>query len=563
MRLAWLALVPLAACGPDDTAGACKDTFVPGDLVFTEVFADYAAPDGGTGADDGKEWFEIYNNADRPVSLKGVTVVHAKIDGSDPKSHTIADITIAPGQYFTLGNATQDLLPPYVDYGYSADLGALSNTAGGSLTVKCGSQEIDNATYESVRSGRSRQLTSQSPPDYTLNDDPANWCEANATEFETNNFGTPGSENDCAAIIAGACSDGGVMRDAVPPNVGDLIITELMPRPTDVSATVGQWVEIKALSAVDLNGVGLDRANDNAGPAVISSPSCVHLAAGDYALMARSSDMTLNGGLPTVGSFGFSINPSTNPDLQIVFNGTVIDAITWTSSTSARSKSLDPDFQTATGNDDEASFCDGQAIYGTADRGTPGADNEQCPLVAPPGMCADSGGNFRPIRKPAAGMLVITEFLADALDTTGDPTQEWFEIKNIGTADFDLNELRMKGNAVTTYPIQAATCINIAGGQYGLFAHDKVNNGGLVGVDATFTFPLANSNGSITILDGTTVLDAVTWTSVMAGKSRQLQPNLTTTTDNDLTANFCHAHASQTYGTAGNLGTPKADNVCM
>src|SRR6185503_5156426 len=102
-------------CGPDGSSGSCKDQLIAGDLVITEVFADYAAPTGGTGTDDGKEWFEIYNNADEPLSLKGLTIAHSRPDGADPKTHTMADVTIAPGQYFTLGNSTSDLVPAYVD----------------------------------------------------------------------------------------------------------------------------------------------------------------------------------------------------------------------------------------------------------------------------------------------------------------------------------------------------------------------------------------------------------------------------------------------------------------
>jgi hypothetical protein len=44
-------LLGIAACGPDSSSGACKDQLLPGDLVITEVFADYAAPTGGTGTD--------------------------------------------------------------------------------------------------------------------------------------------------------------------------------------------------------------------------------------------------------------------------------------------------------------------------------------------------------------------------------------------------------------------------------------------------------------------------------------------------------------------------------
>ncbi len=574
IRLAWLAalLAPLAACGPDDSTGACKDDFVAGDLVVTEVFADYAAPAGGTGTDDGKEWFEIYNNSDRPVSLKGVTVVHSKIDGSKPASHTIDDVTIAPGQFFTLGNATQDLLPAYIDYGFSADLGDFYNTGGGKLALKCGDQEIDSAVYEAVRSGHARQFTSASPPDYTLNDDQVNWCEAKDSEFETNNFGTPGTDNDCAPVVSGLCADAGVMRATIAPTVGSLVITEFMPKPTDVSATVGQWLEVKAITDVDLNGVGVDRANDTAGASVVTSPECVHLSAGEYGIFARSSDTSMNGGLTTIGTFSFSLNPTANADVQLVYGATVLDAVTWAASTSARSKNLDPDFETTSGNDDQAAFCDSQTIYGTADRGSPGEANEQCAAVTPPGMC-DDNGTLRAIRKPTGTNLVITEVLANPAGTaTGvDAAQEWFEIKNVGSTDFDLNGLILKNSltSTTTYPIQVSACKNIAAGAYGLFAHhtDPTLNGGLPNsVDITFTFSLGNSTGAIQILDGLTLLDSISWptaTYAPDGKSRQLQPAMTDTVSNDNHLNFCSSLATQIYGTAANVGTPKAVNVCM
>jgi hypothetical protein len=580
MRLALAclaALAPTAACGPDDTTGPCKDDLVAGDLVVTEVFADFAAPAGGTGTDDGKEWFEIYNNADRPVSLKGLTVVHSRPDGSKAQSHTMIDVTIAPGQYFTLGNATSDLVPPYVDYGYSASLGDFYNSDGGKLALKCGDSEIDAAVYDTVKSGHSRQLTNAGPPDYTLNDDPNSWCEAKDTEFETNNFGTPGQDNDCAPIIAGACSDGGTMRDAIPPGIGDLVITEVMPKPTAVSATTGQWFEIKAMKDVDLNGVGLDRASDTSNPTELASPTCIHMAAGSYAVFARSADM--NGGLTTLGTFPFSINPTTvTPDVQLVYGGTVIDSVSWPTSTSGRSRSLDPDFTTASANDDPANFCDGQAVYftdtmtGDMDRGTPGAVNEQCAAQPGPGQCLDAGVP-RAIVKPAAGTLVINEFLANAAGTGTDNTQEWFEIVNTGSTPFDLNDLGIQGGTTTIYPIQSVNCKSVPAGGFALFAHgtDPALNGGLNGVDLTFTFALGST---IKVHDGcsgspvtcTTLVDQVTFGSTGDGLSKQLKLANANVTDNDTIGNFCDADPaampSQMYGTAANYGTPKAANVC-
>ncbi|CAN5670238.1 hypothetical protein BH11MYX1_BH11MYX1_03290 [soil metagenome] len=556
-----LTLLALSGCGPADSGTGCKESFVAGDLVITEVFADFQAPSGGTGTDDGKEWFEIYNNTDRPVSLKGLSIVHSRPDDSKPLSHTMTEVTVAPGQYFTLGNATSDLVPAYVDYGYSADLGSFYNTGGGKLELACGDKKIDAAIYDTVVSGQSRELTDAAAPDYTLNDDQTNWCPGNTTEFETGNFGTPGAESDCQPVVVGSCSDGGVMRANVAPPVGEIVVTELLPKPTLVSSTLGQWFEIKAKVDVDLNGVGLDRANDNnIKPEIISQPECVHLAAGSYATFARNTDMTMNGGVTAIGGFTFSINPSATPDLQLVYGADVIDAVTWTTSTSGASLSLAPNATDAAANDDPTNFCNGSVLYNTKDFGTPGMANTACPVVVQPGQCL-ANGTPRAIVKPAAGQLVINEILSNAAGTGTDGTQEWFEITNTGATAFDLNGLTLKGTS-TGNTITSTDCKSVAAAGFAVFAHstDPATNGGLPAVDATFTFALATN---VSVLDGTVVLDAVTGVAQGDGLASQLKPTNTNTVDNDVPANFCPAVAAQKYGTAANGGTPGAVNVCM
>src|SRR5262249_36644327 len=154
-------------------------------------------------------------------------------------------------------------------------------------------------------------------------------------------------------------------------------------------------------------------------------------------------------------------------------------------------------------------------------------------------------GTPRAIVKPAAGQLVITEFLADAAGTGNDGTQEWFEIKNTGAAAFDLNGLKLQGSTTTVNTVSSADCKSVAPGAYALCAHgtDPATNGGLPAVDATFTFSLVQQgNGAISISDGTTVIDAVSWSSgIQDGASRQLDPGLTTSAANDDPANFCNA----------------------
>lgn len=574
----------LVGCGPGSGSGDCEESLLPGDLVITEVFADAKAPPGGSGTDDGKEWFEIFNNTDNPVELKGMTVTHSRPDGSRAKSHTMKAVTIAPGQYFTLGNSADDLLPAYIDYGFAADLGDFFNSDGGQLKISCGSSEIDGAIYESVKEGRSRQLTSAQPPDYQLNDVATNWCEAKDTEFETANFGTPGTDNDCTPLVIGQCSDNGTMRDTVPPVAGDVVITEVMPRPRSPLGADNQWFEVLALADVDLNGVGLDRANDNnVAPTVIEAPECVRLSAGDYAVFSRPEGVHAGGPTP-LAMFSFTLNPTTvTPDVQLVYEGTVIDAVTWTGATSGVSLSLDPDVSTATGNDSPDNFCAGVDEYEATgpNMGTPGAANPQCATVAPAGMC-DDNGTLRAIVKPAAGQLVISEFLAnpapspaDPPDGTTDADKEWFEVTNTGGTAFDLNELEISNGAATptTTKVLASRCLSVPAAGYALFArsNDPLRNGGLPDVDATFSFTLTDSgvNAGVQIFDATTLLDSVKWPApggaVSSGKALGLDPDHYNTTDNDLVT--AAAITAQTYclgvamyGDNSNLGTPKAAN---
>jgi len=589
MRFVWIACV-LAACGPDEASGPCKESFLPGDLVITEVFADYAAPTGGTGTDEGKEWFEIYNNADRPVSLKGLTIVHSRPDGSKSASHTMADVTIAPGQYFTLGNSTSDLLPPYVDYGYSAELGDFYNTDGGKLALKCGETEIDSAIYDTVKSGHSRELSNLVPPDYTRNDDTVNWCEAHDTEFETNNFGTPGQDNDCAPVVAGACTEAGTSRAVVSPGIGELVITEVMPSPSGTDSDQ-EWLEVKALADVDLNGLGIDRAGDTANPQIINSPTCIHVAAGSYAVIAHSADSAINGGITNVAatfssSLALVAGTTTTPgDIQIVANAVAIDSITWVGAANGKALQLDPDLTDASSNDEPSNFCDATVTYGAGDFGSPGLENSQCALLPPPGMC-DGGGSLRAIQKPAANNLVITEFMPNP---KVEPGQEWFEITNIGSTPFDLNGLGLdrQNDARAPDVVNSAACKQLLPGQFALFARssDSATNGMLPTPDATFGFSMVNSGGSacpscgdVQVVDPatcsgtplvcTTVYDSIVYTTTNGwpstatpdGASAQLKPPSYTVTNNDSFANFCLGTTG--YGDNTNLGTPKAANVC-
>ena len=68
------------------------------------------------------------------------------------------------------------------------------------------------------------------------------------------NAGGTNSLCDCSVNI---CNDGTTIRDIVPPDVGDLVITEVMPSPpSKVSDTVGGVIsEVRVMKDVDLNNL--------------------------------------------------------------------------------------------------------------------------------------------------------------------------------------------------------------------------------------------------------------------------------------------------------------------
>jgi hypothetical protein len=559
----WLApALVLVACGPsggDDEPGACTDTsLIAGDLVISEVFADADAPTGGSGADEGKEWFEIYNNSDRPVDLEGMTITHARPDDTMPHTHVMRGVTVPADGYLVLGNTLPDLVPSWVDYGYADALDDMFNTGGGKITLSCGASVIDSAEYDMVDAGVSRQFDGGGLPDYTANDDLANWCAATpeaADEFDPENFGTPGSPNeDCSVVVAGQCNDGGNMRDTVPPAPGDLVITEVHPQPSG-DDNLAEWFEVLVTRDIDLNDVGLDRAGDSSGPKIIASEDCLPVTAGTYVVFAKSTEMTMNGGLPPVAdTFSFSLvngSAASPGDVQLLLGTTTLDAFAWTRSSADESLQVDPDFATAIDNDLEANWCNGQTPYNGTDLGTPGAANEQCAVVVPPGSCVEEGsGTVRPIVSPVAGDIAITEWMPNP-SLVGDTAGEWLEIQAL--AAFDLNGLQVGDAALATTPvITTSTCVPIASGAYAIFAqgNDPLTNGMLPPVAGVFPsgVDLVNSNGTVQVGVGGVALDTKTYPTAASGVSIQI--------DGDGTQ--CNAPATTPAYNGVDLGTPGA-----
>jgi hypothetical protein len=359
-----IAAASSVACSP--STQSCVAPIAAGDLVITEVFAD------PHGSDGGPAWFEVYNTTDHALPLDGLELDHDRAGVATEHSHIVIGATIRPGGYLVLGAAPPDATPPYVDYGFGTDLGTLKEGGSGILELRCSGDVVAQASYAGIVSGYSRELAAGSAPSPATAAEPQAWCQAFATEFSPDEFGTPGAPSDCVPLAPGQCQDGLAARAAVAPRNGALAITEVLPNP-DGDETTREWIEVSnaGKAAFDLVGLALARPGSTKPPDVIAGPACRRVAPGGYALFARSASSTANSGLPAVdATFSFSLINSNGSAEVLAADGSVLAAIAWKTSPSGASIQLSPD---------GSAWCDGTTPYGDGTNlGTPRAPNVSC-----------------------------------------------------------------------------------------------------------------------------------------------------------------------------------------
>lgn len=147
----------------------------------------------------------------------------------------------------------------------------------------------------------------------TSNTSIMNWC--NATDsYGSGDYGTPGDINPSCARSGDSQSNfadtgledtGGEpssedtgteeTSDAVRPNVGDIIFTEVMVDALAVEDRFGEWVELTNLSEndLDLSGYGIQDDGQN----YFSIPQGTIIPAGEAFVVGRTAETSENGGV--------------------------------------------------------------------------------------------------------------------------------------------------------------------------------------------------------------------------------------------------------------------------
>ncbi len=512
---------------------------LPGDLAFSEIFAD--AP----GEDGNQEWFELRINAtDAALNLAGLGIVTSK--GGTPAA-TIPEkfcIAASPSDWMVFARSGDTAVNGNVvpDYVYGSKI-TLKNTAG-YLAIVSGTTVLAEATWDTAPSGHSLQ--------YDFDD--LTWCESSIPFGSNGGFGSPGEPNYSCSTVT--CLLEGQPVEALAPASADLKFNELMANTPGAEAASAEWIELRVTGAgpVDLNGLELWKSGTDKPAHIIQQPNgnCLRFQPGDIILLARSNNPVDNGIPAELVDYVYPSLTLNNEDtLTLKFGTTEVDQVTYDASQDG----------VALARDELGSWCNAtKPIPVGTDKtgyGTPGEANTPCGAL----YCIDQGVS-RSVSFPAAGTVVIAEVFADP-SGTDKAAAEWIELAFTADASGkDLNGIELwingafeasLGSGLTQCtPIQAGACL-IAG------STDSQANGGLTTVKVALPqWSLPNSAATYALKANGVLLDEVSLLAAQAGKAIQLDPASSTPQGNDSPEAWCLATAA--YNPAGDTGTPGNTN---
>lgn len=331
----------------------------------------------GTDTIDLSDWrlcnFPAYDD----IGSMGVTVVSGDITNFEPGDFVTlgwSDIgtmsgelgLYLPGSGF--GNA--DFIHDYVQYNSSNNQRAgIAVTAGIWDDASLGITAPTGMGCSTIIANAGTPTTSNS----------TTWCEA-----ATNTINPPMMNSNCSTGVS--C-----------PNVGDLIITEIMNNPNAVGDNNGEYFEIYNTTGSDIDIEGFQIKDADFDAFIIANGAPLNVPANGYLVLGNNADVMTNGGVTVDYSYGGDMFLSNSGDELIIVcdplgTPTSIDTVAYSSgngfpSLTGISLNLNPNNLNDSDNDDGANWCESSSMLSGGDLGTPGAANDACPI--PPAISID------------------------------------------------------------------------------------------------------------------------------------------------------------------------------
>jgi hypothetical protein len=187
--------------------------------------------------------------------------------------------------------------------------------------------------------------------------------------------------------IASLPAAGGGTR-ALPPQRGDIVITEIMKDPNFVGDSHGEWFELQNVTnrVINIAGWKISDLGSNS-HTILNGVQPILLVPGQRLVLGNDADLLTNGGVIvdyeyanfTLGNAADSIL-LTSRNLMLVDEVDYDDGILWPD-VPGKSLSLHPLSTDASLNDDPTQWCPGSSFMasGSPDMGTPGQANDLCP----------------------------------------------------------------------------------------------------------------------------------------------------------------------------------------
>ena len=175
-------------------------------------------------------------------------------------------------------------------------------------------------------------------------------------------------------------SDGSL--DPVNPGFGMLQFTEIMYDSNEIDDEVGEWIELQNVSdtTVSLDGcVVEDRASQNDPGTPAATLGGGTLAPGAYVLLARSDNLTVNGGLTPDVLFEFSLSNG-GDEIILTCGDLEVDVVAYDDGETFPNAKGFSILKGIDVRDGSQRWCPSTSVYDavTNQRGTPGADNDTC-----------------------------------------------------------------------------------------------------------------------------------------------------------------------------------------
>jgi len=188
-----------------------------------------------------------------------------------------------------------------------------------------------------------------------------------------------GKDNDCDT--AKDCDDSDCKTaDVCIPDVGELVITEIMANPKIVTDELGEWFEVYNASAKPYDLAGMVVTGGGTEKFTVATP--LTILPGQAKVFGRNADSKVNGGVTVDYAYSGVSLVNTDDELALTFGNLVVDKVVYSNAGGfviPNGASIQLDFDSYLMDNAQSTYwCASKKPYGAGDFGTPGADNLEC-----------------------------------------------------------------------------------------------------------------------------------------------------------------------------------------